>query len=222
MRIVDLTQPLSPTTAPWPGEPPLRFEEQANVPADGYYARRIDLHEHTGTHFDAPAHYVQGGATDDEIAAGRLVVPARVVDVSGQASENPDYAVTADDIRAMERKHGDLAPGEALLALTGWDMHLADPARYVGDLRFPGFGADAAELAVERGLAGIGIDTLSVDRGCDETYPVHLAVLGGGLWQLEGLVGLDLIPVVGAMLIVGVPPLVGASGFPARVLALVP
>jgi kynurenine formamidase len=222
MRIVDLTQPLSPTTVPWPGEPPLRFEEQANVPADGYYARRIDLHEHTGTHFDAPAHFVEGGATVDEIAAGRLVVPARVVDVSGQASENPDYAVTADDIRAMERKHGDLAPGEALLALTGWDMHLADPARYVGDLRFPGFGADAAELAVERGLAGIGIDTLSVDRGCDETYPVHLAALGGGLWQLEGLVGLDLIPVVGAMLIVGVPPLVGASGFPARVLALVP
>jgi kynurenine formamidase len=222
MRIVDLTQPLSPTTVPWPGEPPLRFEEQANVPADGYYARRIDLHEHTGTHFDAPAHVVEGGATVDEIAAGRLVVPARVVDVSGQASENPDYAVTADDIRAMERKHGDLAPGEALLALTGWDMHLADPARYVGDLRFPGFGADAAELAVERGLAGIGIDTLSVDRGCDETYPVHLAALGGGLWQLEGLVGLDLIPVVGAMLIVGVPPLVGASGFPARVLALVP
>jgi kynurenine formamidase len=129
---------------------------------------------------------------------------------------------TADDIRAMERKHGDLAPGEALLALTGWDMYLADPARYVGDLRFPGFGADAAELAVERALAGIGIDTLSVDRGCDETYPVHLAVLGGGLWQLEGLVGLDLIPAVGAMLIVGVPPLVGASGFPARVLALVP
>lgn len=222
MRIVDLTQPLSPDTAPWPGEPPLRFEEQANVPADGYYARRIDLHEHTGTHFDAPAHFVEGGATVDEIAAGRLVVPARVVDVSGQASEDPDYAVTADDIRAMERKHGDLAPGEALLALTGWDMHLADPARYVGDLRFPGFGADAAELAVERGLAGIGIDTLSVDRGCDETYPVHLAVLGGGLWQLEGLVGLDLIPAVGAMLIVGVPPLVGASGFPARVLALVP
>ena len=161
-------------------------------------------------------------ATVDEIAAGRLVVPARVVDVSGQVSENPDYAVSADDILAMERKHGDLAPGEALLALTGWDMHLADPARYVGDLRFPGFGADAAELAVERGLAGIGIDTLSVDRGCDETYPVHLAVLGGGLWQLEGLVGLDLIPAVGAMLIVGVPPLVGASGFPARVLALVP
>lgn len=222
MRIVDLTQPLSPTTVPWPGEPPLRFEEQANVPADGYYARRIDLHEHTGTHFDAPAHFVEGGATVDEIAAGRLVVPARVVDVSGQVSENPDYAVTADDILAMERKHGDLAPGEALLALTGWDMHLADPARYVGDLRFPGFGADAAELAVERGLAGIGIDTLSVDRGCDETYPVHLVVLGGGLWQLEGLVGLDLIPVVGAMLIVGVPPLVGASGFPARVLALVP
>ncbi|MEI6688076.1 MAG: cyclase family protein [Thermoleophilia bacterium] len=222
MRVVDLTQPLSPGTTPWPGEQPLRIEEHANVPADGYYARRIDLHEHTGTHFDAPAHFVEGGATVDEIAAGRLVVPVRVVDVSGQASENPDYAVTVDDIYAMEREHGELQPGDALLALTGWDMHLGDPERYVGAMRFPGFSAEAADLVVDRGLAGIGIDTLSVDRGCDDTYPVHHRTLPAGLWQLEGLVGLDLIPVVGAMLVVGVPPVVGASGFPARVLALVP
>ena len=146
MRVVDLTQPLSPATTPWPGEPPLRVEEQANVPADGYYARRIDVHEHTGTHFDAPAHFVEGGATVDEIAAGRLVVPVRVVDVSGQASDDPDYAVTVDDIRAMEREHGELMPGEALLALTGWDMHLEDPERYVGAMRFPGFSAEAADL----------------------------------------------------------------------------
>jgi kynurenine formamidase len=222
MRVVDLTQPLSPSTTPWPGEQPVRVAERASVPADGYYARRIDLHEHTGTHFDAPAHFVEGGATVDEIAAGRLVVPARVVDVSGQAAENPDYAVTVDDIRGMEREHGELAPGEALLALTGWDMHLGDADRYVGTLRFPGFSAEAADLVVDRGLAGIGIDTLSVDRGCDEAFPVHHRTLPAGLWQLEGLVGLDLIPAVGAMLIVGVPPVVGASGFPARVLALVP
>ena len=222
MRVVDRTQPLSPATTPWPGDDALAVVELAAVERDGFYARRLDLHEHTGTHFDAPAHFVAGGAAVDEIAAGRLVAAVRIVDVSGQASEDPDYAVTADDIRAMERKHGELVPGEVLLALTGWDMHLDDPARYVGNLRFPGFGADAADLAVERELVGIGIDTLSVDRGCDEEYPVHHRTLPAGLWHLEGLVGLDLIPAVGAMLVVGVPLVVGASGFPARVLALVP
>ncbi|MGI9116768.1 MAG: cyclase family protein [Gaiellales bacterium] len=222
MRVVDLTQPLSPDTTPWPGEAPLRASVAATVPADGYYTRRVDLQEHVGTHFDAPAHFVADGATVERVAASRLVAPLRVVDVSGQASEDPDYAVTADDVHRMEREHGPLAPGDALLALTGWDAHLGDPARYVGDLRFPGFGADGAALAVDRGLVGIGIDTLSVDRGCDEAYPVHLRTLPAGLWHLEGLVGLDLVPPSGAMLVVGVPPLVGASGFPARVLALVP
>ena len=221
-RVVDLTQPLGPATPGWPGDGPFAATVQETVAEHGSYGRRVELHEHTGTHFDAPAHFVADGPTVEAIPAARLVVPARVIDVAERCAGDPDATLTAADIDAHEAAHGRLAPGEALLVRTGWDHHLDDRARYVDDLRFPGFGADAAARAVERGLAGIGIDTLSVDRGCDDAYPVHLTTLPAGLWHLEGLVGIDALPAVGATLVVGVPRVVDASGFPARVLALLP
>ena len=220
-RVVDLSQPLGPDTPGWPGDGPFRATVQETVAVDGSYGRRVDTHEHVGTHFDAPAHFVDGGVTVEAIPAARLVVPVRVIDIAERCAADPDATLTADDIADHEAAHGPLAPGDALLARTGWDRHLGDRARYVDDLRFPGFGADAAALAVERGLAGIGIDTLSVDRGCDDAYPVHRTTLPAGLWHLEGLVGLDAVPPVGATLVVGVPRVVAASGFPARALALV-
>lgn len=221
-RVVDLTQPLGPGTPVWPGEEPLAATVRWTVAADGAYGRRIDLPEHLGTHFDAPAHFAADGATVEAIAADRLVVPVRVVDIAERCQDDPDALVTAADLDAHEAAHGALPAGSALLARTGWDRHLGDPARYVGDLRFPGFGADAAARAVARGLVGLGIDTLSVDRGADAAYPVHLTTLPAGLWHLEGLVGLDALPPSGATLVVGVPPVADASGFPARVLALLP
>lgn len=222
MRVVDLTQPLGPDTPGWPGDGPFAATVQETVAADGSYGRRVELHEHVGTHFDAPAHFVADGATVDRIPAERLVVPARVIDIAERCAGDPDAQLTAADVDAHEAACGPLAPGDALLVRTGWDRHLDDRARYVDGLRFPGFGVDAAARAVERRLVGIGIDTLSVDRGCDDAYPVHRTTLPAGLWHLEGLVGLEALPSVGATLVVGVPRVVAASGFPARVLALVP
>lgn len=221
-RVVDLTQPLGPDTPGWPGDGPFTATVQWTIAADGAYGRRIELSEHRGTHFDAPAHFAEGGATVEAIAADRLVVPVCVIDIAERCAADPDALLTAADIDAHEAAHGPLPPGSALLARTGWDGHLGDPARYVGDLRFPGFGPDAAARAVERGLLGLGIDTLSVDRGIDAAYPVHLTTLPAGLWHLEGLVGLDALPPTGATLVVGVPRVVDASGFTARVLALLP
>ena len=125
------------------------------------------------------------------------------------------------DVEAMEAAHGRLQPGDALVVRTGWDRHIGDGPRYVSDLRFPGIGLDAAELVIERGVVGIAIDTLSIDRGVATDFVVHYRTLPAGLWQVEGLVGLERLPATGALLIVGVPPIVGASGFPARVLGLV-
>jgi len=220
MRVIDLSQPLGPDTEPWPGDAPLAARVEETVAADGCFVRRIDLPEHLGTHFDAPAHFVADGATVDQIPAERLVVPARLLDVAERVGDDPDYAVSLADVLAMEAEFGRLEPGEALVVRTGWDRFVGQAARYVGDLRFPGLGLAAAELAVERGIVGIAIDTLSVDRGVETGFAVHLCTLPAGLWHVEGLVGLERLPPTGALLVVGVPPLVGASGFPARVLAL--
>lgn len=222
MRVIDLSQPLGPETTPWPGQDGLRATVQGTVEQDGYYIRRLEIGEHYGTHFDAPAHFAADGATVEAVPAERLVVPARVVDVAEKTIDDPDYALSADDVLAMEAEHGPLEAGDALVVRTGWDRHLGDGARYVGDMRFPGVGIDAAELAIERGVVGIAIDTLSIDRGVATDFVVHYRTLPAGLWQAEGLVGLERLPAKGATLVVGVPPVVAASGFPARILALVP
>jgi kynurenine formamidase len=107
-----------------------------------------------------------------------------------------------------------------VLVCTGWSAFVKDAARYVSDLRFPGVSGEAARLLIERDVAGLGIDTLSVDRGISDDFPVHYTTLPAGLWHLEGLVNLELLPARGALLAVGAPLLVGGSGVPARPLAL--
>jgi kynurenine formamidase len=220
--VVDLTQPLGPHTALWPDSDPFEARETGKLARDGHYARHVSFPEHTGTHLDAPAHFAAGGAYVDDIPHERLVVPCAVIDVSAECTRDPGYAVSAARIERDEAEHGELPAGWALLVRTGWEAYRADPDRYVLDMRFPGFAPDAAELAVERGLVGLGIDTLSVDPGhASDNVPVHLITLPAGLWHLEGLINLDVLPPRGATLFVGALKLVDGSGTPARVLAIV-
>jgi kynurenine formamidase len=154
------------------------------------------------------------------VGAERLVVPAAVIDVTGC---DRDFALAPGDVEEAERRDGPIEAGSAVLLRTGWDQHHRNGDKYLGpegDLHFPGFGPDAARLLVARGVAGLGIDTLSVDRGCDEAVPVHHVTLPAGLWHLEGLVNLGELPARGALLVAAPIKLVGGSGAPARVLAL--
>jgi kynurenine formamidase len=219
MRVVDLTQPLGPRTPMWPGSAPPGAVEEASLARDGHMARRLEMSEHTGTHLDAPAHFVPGGPDTAALPARGLVLPAVVIDGPGE----PDGALTAHAVLADEAARGPVPAGCAVLVRTGWDRHLHDPVRYVGAMDFPGVSVDAARLLVARGVAGIGIDTLGVDPGCATAFPVHATVtLPAGVWHLEGLVGLGDLPHRGATLVVGVIPVDGGSGAPARVLALLP
>lgn len=218
-RIVDLTQPLGPGTPMWPGSRPPRAVDEASIGADGFLSRRLTLSEHTGTHLDAPAHFVAGGAGPAEIPSDRLVVRAVVIDAPGE----PGAVLTAGAVLADEAVNGVVPAGCAVLVRTGWDRHLADPDRYIGAMDFPGVAVDAAELLVARGVVGIGIDTLGVDPGAATDFPVHAGVtLPAGVWHLEGLVNLAALPHRGALLFVGVLPVAGGSGAPARVMALLP
>jgi kynurenine formamidase len=220
-QVVDLTQPLGPQTALWPGSRPFAARTTGLIERDGHYAREITTPEHAGTHFDAPGHFAAGGALVHEIPAERLVVPCAVVDVSAECADDPDYTLDAARLERDEAEHGLLPEGGAVLLRTGWDRFLDEPERYVDSMRFPGFGVGAAELVVRRGCVGIGTDTLSTDPGRDPDVPVHHVTLPAGLWQLEGLVNLGALPPRGATLFVGALKLVDGSGTPARVLALV-
>ena len=220
-HVIDLTQPLGPDTVLWPGSAPLEARVLSRIETEHSYARQITTPEHAGTHLDAPSHFAVGGVHVDQIPAERLVATAVVIDVRAECEADPNFTVGQEQVHEVERRDGPIEAGSAVLALTGWDRYSGDAEKYVrGD--FPGFGVGAAELLIERGVVGLGIDTLGVDPGGATDYPVHNLTLPAGLWHLEGLVNLGALPPRGALLVVGALRLVDGSGTPARVFALVP
>lgn len=223
-RLVDLTQPLGPGTALWPGSRPFAATVVADYDTDGGYARELEVPEHAGTHLDAPAHFARHGARVDAISIGALVRPAVNLDVRAWVADDAAATVGADVIRELEERDGTIEPGSVVIVHTGWDAYWEDTARYLGDPgpAFPGLAVDAAELLVERGVAGLGIDTLGVDPGHSTDFPVHNTTLPAGIWHLEGLIGLEHVPARGAWLVAAPLRLVEGSGTPARVFAILP
>ena len=211
----------------WPGSDVFATETVGEIAVDGWFGRVFRTPEHAGTHMDAPAHFARDGRTVDSFTAAELVVEAAVIDAREACERDPGHAVGVAEIEGFEAANGRLPGDGAVLVSTGWDRHRDDAERLLGgsgdgELRFPGLDPEAASLIVERGVAGIGIDTLSVDAGAASGFPVHHRTLPAGLWHLEGLVNLDRLPPRGATIVIGAVPLQGGSGAPARVLALVP
>lgn len=226
--LVDLTHALAATSPAWPGAPHLAVALEADYP-QGYFARHIALPEHAGTHVDAPAHFVRGGATVDAIAPAALRAEAVVIDVRAHAAKNSDYAATAGDLEAWERAHGPIPEHALVLLRTGWDARWGDETRYrnadaKGVMHFPGFSAGAiAWLVAHRpSFVGVGVDTLSIDPGADAGFAAHKALLGAGKYGVENLAGLPSLPARGAVVTVAPLKLAGGSGAPARVFADLP
>lgn len=225
-RIVDLTQSIHEGMAYWPGAVPFSMPRLADY-AQGYRLHSFTMSENTGTHLDAPAHFIEGGRPIDRLRLDELVLPAVVIDVTQQATAAPDYALSADDVRAWEAVHGTIPAGSLVLLHSGWGARFAEPERYVnadaaGVMHFPGYAPDAARLLLERDVAAIGIDTLSLDHGPSQDFATHHLMLGHGKYQIENLANLDRLPPVGATVIVGVLPVRDGTQAPARVFALLP
>jgi len=237
VRVVDLTQPLSERTPVLQLPPPLantpglsrreisRFDERG--PAWAWDV--LELGEHVGTHFDAPVHWITGRDGDDvaSVPPTRLVGPAVVIDKSAEAAQDPDYLLTVDAVHAFEAEHGDLPDGGWVLLRTGWDARAHDQDAFLNGGRTPGPDADCARLlAHERPIAGFGVETVGTDAGAaggfEPPFPAHAFLLGAGKYGVTQLANLAELPPTGALLIVAPLKLVGGTGSPARVLALVP
>lgn len=218
LRVVDLSRPLDEATSLWPGIEPMVVESSETIVRDGCFSRRVTLDEHSGTHFDAPSHFLDGAAHVADVPASQLVRPLHVIDFTGSAKRDPDAELTPADIVQHEASHGPVFAGSAVFLRTDWPhMRAAEP------FLFPGFGVEAATSLAERGVVGLGTDTLGIDPGHAVDFPVHRDVtLPRGIWHVENLTNLGEVPPSGAWAVVGVPRMAGASGFPARVLAIVP
>lgn len=226
--ILDLTHKIdakTPTYEP-SGTPVYQAKTVASIDKDGYFAREISLPEHFGTHLDAPAHFVQGMWTVDQIPPERLVAPMVVLDVTAGAKGNPDYQVSVADIAKFEEAHGQIPMGAVVMAYTGWDARWNSAKEYrnpdaSGTMHFPGYSLDAAKFLVEaRNALGVGIDTLSIDYGPSKDFPVHHYDLSHSLYQLENVANLEHAPASGGIVVVAPMKLEHGSGCPVRILLL--
>jgi kynurenine formamidase len=222
-KVIDLTHTFTAGFPVYTGNPPAR-RTLTTIPANGFYKQEWTFDEHSGTHMDAPAHFVTGGRFTPQLTMRELVLPIVVIDISRRAARDPDTVVTADDLRRHERRHGRIPDGALVAMDSGWAAKIGDDAAYKGgppgDYHFPGFGDEAIEYLLERrNAAAIGVDTLSLDNGPSTTFSVHVNWLNADNYGLENLANLDQLPPAGATAIVGVIPWQDGSGGPARVLA---
>jgi kynurenine formamidase len=235
VRMVDLTHAFGSRTLYWPTSPAgFRLEQLAFGPTPGgyfYSAYAFSAPEHGGTHLDAPIHFAAGGVTADRLPLEQLVAPAVVIDVTPKAAADPVYRLTREDVLAFERQHGRIARGTIVLLRTGWSARYGNRLEYFGDatpgdaskLRFPSYGAAAAELLVrERGVAALGADVASIDYGPSTDFAVHRVAAAANVPGFENLTRLDELPPTGAVVIALPMKIEGGSGGPLRAIALVP
>lgn len=227
-RVVDLSHPLSPGMPLWPSDPAVEFDVVAERGRDGYFLRRFSMGEHSGTHLVSPAAYHEGGLDSDGVSIDSLIAPAVVIDARKPASDDPDYALPASDVAEWERENGLIPAGSLALLNTGWSRYWDQPQRFInadrsGVMHTPGFGLEAVRFLLEwRDVRGFGVDTHGIDAGMDGDLAVSRFVLGQSALALECLNNLGQLPATGATIIVGRLRLVGGSGSPASVIALIP
>ncbi|GAA2335622.1 cyclase family protein [Dactylosporangium salmoneum] len=236
IEVVDLTAPLSGDTPilqlpePFGNTWRFQFEEISRYDDRGpaWYWNNFRSGEHTGTHFDAPIHWVTGRDGEDvsQVPPRKLFAPAVVIDCAERAAADPDYLLQIDDVRAFEAEHGPLPAGGWLLLKTGWSARGDDDAAYRNEGHTPGISVECARwLAEEAPIAGVGVETVGTDAGAahsfDPPFPCHSFLLGAGKYGLTQLRNLDRLPPMGAVVVAAPLPILRGSGSPSRVLALV-
>lgn len=227
--VYDLTHPASEKFPNWEGSEKSPFEARklGDLERDGYFSRSICTQEHFATHMDAPAHFAAGRWTVDQIPPERLIGPLVVLNVAPKIRAKADYQITEDDVTLWEQANGRIPAGAIVLARTGWASRAASMKDYrnadsSGVMHFPGFTLEAAKLLVEgRGVVGLGIDTLSVDYGPSQSFPVHKYTAARSVYHLENVADMSRVPEAGAILVAAPAKLAGGSGGPVRILALV-
>jgi len=202
---IDVSVPLRKGMVRWPGDPPFELERVYDMArGDRSNLSRIALSAHSGTHVDAPLHFLDGGAGICDMPLDVAVGRARVIEISDP-----------DSIKAAElRRHG-IRRGERLLFKTRNSPRVWRTDSFIEDFVFISPGA--ARFLTRRGVALVGIDYLSVGgyrRGGRET---HLALLQAGVWIVEGLDLSEVPP--GRYDLICLPLRIdGAEGAPARVI----
>lgn len=242
LKVVDLTTPLGPDTpvidlppmfAPSPG---LTITEisRYNQAGPGWYWNVLNLGEHTGTHFDAPIHWVTGkdlpNNSTDTIPPRKFVGPACVIDVTADVEQDEDFLLSIERVQAWEAQHGRIPAGAWVLLCTGWSKRTTREAFLnvkADGAHSPGFHQTCSRWLIdERDILGVGVETVGTDAGqagtFDPAFPNHTFMHGAGKFGITSLINLDQLPPTGAIIIAAPLKIVDGSGSPLRVIAIAP
>lgn len=226
-KIIDLTHTLNAESPTWDGSCGVdlaTINEHYECTSETKYKRQ-SLHikkTGAGTHIDAPLHCFPNAISTAALSLENLIVKAYVIDVSAHA--NSDYKISVTDVIQFEKTHGTIEKNSLVIVYTGWSKYWPDSKKYRNEnqqriMQFPSLSAQAAELLVERGIAGIAIDTLSPDcPGSGD--PVHRIMLSNNKYMIENIAHADQLPPVGAY-VIALPLKIESTEAPVRIVGLI-
>lgn len=243
VEVVDCTGTLGPDTPllKLPPElakdtPKIEIHKISEYDQDGpFWAWNwLKLGEHSGTHFDAPHHWITGkdyadGYTDT-LDVQRLVAPVNVIDCSRESAEDPDFLLTPEYVEDWEAKHGEIKAGEWVVMRTDWDRRAHEEALFLNadesGPHSPGPTPECVEFLLSKKIVGWGSQCIGTDAGkaggMEPPFPAHNMLHRDNCFGLASLANLDKLPPKGAILIAAPLKIVKGTGSPIRALALVP
>jgi len=242
MSVVDLTETLRedyPTiTLPeefrqaWGFKKEIISEYDEHGPA--WTWSNFSMSEHTGTHFDAPKHWISGRDVEngsvDTMPTKNFIAPVCVIDCSEEVKKDLGFILTKEFLLEWEKKNGQIEAGAWVFMRTDW-RHVADPKNYVNmqedGAHSPGPDPEAVLWMIkERDVIGFGTECVGTDAGqahnFEPQYPCHFFMHGAGKYGLQCMTNLDLLPPKGAVIIAAPLKIEDGSGSPLRVIAIVP
>ena len=214
MKILDLTLTISNKIPTFPGSPQPNFIPWEKIKDDGYNLELLFLSSHTGTHLDAPYHFLEKGSKIHEISLKKLVSNAVLI----KSRKKRNETITKTDIQKFEKKHGKIESFSSVVFWTGWQRNLQKDNYFTKN---PGLSVSAANYLASKKIGLVGIDSPSIDLGTDFKFPVHQIFAKKGMLIVENLANLEKIKSSKFYLVVLPLKLKGATGSPVRAIAFV-
>ena len=214
MKVIDLTLTVSEKIPTFPGSPKPHFIEWETIPKDGYNLELLFLSTHTGTHIDAPFHFVKNGKKIHEIKPERLVNEAVLIRIG----KNSNRSISKTDIQNFEQKNGKIENGSTVIFHTGWQKNLNKEFYFTEN---PGLSVSAAKYLVSKRINMVGIDSPSIDLGTDSKFSVHHILAKNNILIVENLTNFNKIKSNNFHLITSPLKLKNATGSPIRAFGFV-
>jgi len=214
MKILDLTLTISDKIPVFPGSPHPHFIPWEKIKDDSYNSELLFLSTHTGTHIDAPHHFLEKGTKIHEISLKKLVSEVVLI----KSKKNGGDSITKTDIQKFEKKHGKINGFSSVIFYTGWQRNLQKKYYFTKN---PGLSVSAAKYLASKKVSLVGIDSPSIDLGTDSKFSVHQIFAKKGMLIVENLANLDKIKSPTFHLVVLPLKLKNATGSPVRAIAFV-